>query len=402
MDPIEQFIQMLMGGGMSNFNSKGVEQPRDLGWAKDLANYQQDLGQMASDPIFAGLSYGNDPLAFEPTVEREVLDVYNPLQPYLNLPADSTDPGAAIAKMIAEGAGPTEAVDAIGADWSDDVRQNWYPQAQEWFTGNDQFQQQIAGAQFDDATGEYYKETSTPSEAAQAYTDIGLPTPNDQWQLDDFGALGNTPRYSGQGAATGTRAAADRASQRQIEMQDVVDRLRAQQEAVGQQNEYQAAAVPRNQPDRDQAAVVAPAAAVPEVLGEDVSGMYTSGVDQSTANQAPYDVDIDNRNNDLRGAVVQGLGGRVSDREDRMSGLYGVAEEDRPGFQGTFAGLAKQIEDANLKLREGRKTAANARYNANAQEKYASTRANLRQERGYSPLRAALIERLGIAGGRTR
>jgi hypothetical protein len=170
-------------------------------------NYLQDRVQMLGDPLLAGLGGpgGFAPGAFDPTLERNSVDapgMQRQIQ-WQNAPSgsamrtmadlmyiDDLDAGSAwnlvqkevLAEpdgTVATSLGPNQR-DNYGAEIPGSNLSTIYNQAIEM---QENLASDPAGARYNDQTGGYYtEETSTPSAAAQAFIDAGLPLPTEEYR----------------------------------------------------------------------------------------------------------------------------------------------------------------------------------------------------------------------------
>lgn len=195
---LQQFLQMLLSTN-----------PDSVDYGKDAYNWMQDQNDLMADPIMAlfGGAGTVDPYAFAPvqTGAQEFDVPTNPLQPYLSL--DPTSEEGFIATAVAAGKSPEQAVAMLAEKNAlykndPDAAKRARELASNLFSGYSQYDQQMSTlpdmVRGENGSWQYQGQgqiqggrLTVPvmgqSEAAKRYTDLGLPTPVDQFSQADFG-----------------------------------------------------------------------------------------------------------------------------------------------------------------------------------------------------------------------
>ena len=168
-------------------------------------NYQQDRMQMLGDP-FSGFLAGPgaaDYRTLQPTIEREIVKAPGLTQLNSWLGSGQDTAYQIMAEAMRAGASVNEAwklVQKNVEDFPDGVAAMSLPPGETADALNTLYEQaydldnqinidKAAGAsldRFDPATGAFFNETETPSEMKQMFTDMGLPSPDERYEVDPY------------------------------------------------------------------------------------------------------------------------------------------------------------------------------------------------------------------------
>ena len=168
-------------------------------------NYQQDRMQMLGDP-FSGFLAGPgaaDYRTLQPTIEREIVKAPGLTQLNSWLGSGQDTAYQIMAEAMRAGADVNSAwklVQKNVEDFPDGVAAMSLPPGETADALNTLYEQaydldnqinvdKAAGAsfdRFDPATGAFFNETETPSEMKQMFTDMGLPSPDERYEVDPF------------------------------------------------------------------------------------------------------------------------------------------------------------------------------------------------------------------------
>jgi len=224
MDPelLQQYLAMMLSASPDGDG---------LDYQKDAYNWLQDQNDLMADPMMAlfGGAGTVDPYAFAPQqVDQQEFDVpQNPLQPYLSL-SETSEEGA-IARAIALGMSPSEAYSKlaeVNSLYKDDpeAAKRARGLADTLFSGYSQYDQQMSTLpdmqRAEDGSWQYQGQGQMQggklivpvmgdSKATRRYTDLGLPTPVDQFGMADFGYGQDREAESAQLAAMRSRVKDD-------------------------------------------------------------------------------------------------------------------------------------------------------------------------------------------------
>jgi hypothetical protein len=169
-------------------------------------NYQQDRMQMLGDP-FSGFMAGMgaaDYRTLQPTIEREIVEAPGLMQFKSWLDAGQDTAYQILAEAMQGGADINSAFQIVKKnveDFPDGVAAMSLPpggdvsaQLETLYGQVEDLDQQVnadkaAGAslnRFDPVTGAFFNETETPSKMKQMFTDMGLPSPDERYEVDPY------------------------------------------------------------------------------------------------------------------------------------------------------------------------------------------------------------------------
>lgn len=169
-------------------------------------NYQQDRMQMLGDP-FSGFMAGMgaaDYRTLQPTIEREIVEAPGLMQFKSWLDAGQDTAYQILAEAMQGGADINSAFQIVKKnveDFPDGVAAMSLPpgadvsaQLETLYDQVEDLDQQVnvdkaAGGslnRFDPTTGAFFNETETPSKMKQMFTDMGLPSPDERYEVDPY------------------------------------------------------------------------------------------------------------------------------------------------------------------------------------------------------------------------